>query len=135
MQLSPDQMFLIYNPQTGAGIYTIESPYGEGTYETLVGSGQPFVVAPKGIVTDYYVEDGQAKLRPSMSITWADGKNTILANATDTCTIEGVPAGATVRVDGEPAFLNTFGADTPGTYRVEVECWPHLPWTGTFTAE
>lgn len=104
-------------------------------YEAITGLGQSVIIAPHGTVLDFYVEDGQAKQRPSMPITWALGKSKVLATGLDTCELLGVPAGATVKVDGEVSPFHLFGADTPGTYRVTVELWPYHTWVGTFTAE
>lgn len=75
--------------------------------------------------------------RPVMEITTSEPL--ILANGHDAFVVMGIPAGATLSYDGSPALpigdsSLEIAVDIAGTYSLVIECWPYLPWAGSFEA-
>lgn len=73
----------------------------------------------------YYVTEGQATARPTQSTTL------------DGLTLSGLPAPCTLWIDSTsyPVTDSTATLDLPiaGTYRLRVEAFPYLDWTGSVT--
>ena len=73
----------------------------------------------------YYVSDAQPTERPTQS-TQLTG-----------LTLTALPANATLHIDDQAYPLDDTTVDLdfplPGTYRLRVECWPYLDWTGEVT--
>lgn len=73
----------------------------------------------------YYVADGQAAERPTQ------------ATALDGLTLSGLPSPCTLWIDhaSYPVTDSTATLDLPiaGTYRLRVESWPYIDWTGSVT--
>jgi len=67
-------------------------------------------------------------------------KATITADDVDEAVITGIPASATVELDGAPidgleGDTITITSPMPATYRVRVECWPFLPFEVEIVAQ
>lgn len=77
------------------------------------------------------------KDRPIMPLVISGA--TILANGHDAFTVIGIPPGATLSYDGSaPVQIGDtsleIAVDIAGTYTLLIECWPYLPWSGSFEA-
>lgn len=75
--------------------------------------------------------------RPVMPLSISG--TTILANGHDAFVVLGIPPGATLSYDGSPAIpigdtSLEIAVDIAGTYTLLIECWPYMPWSGSFEA-
>jgi len=91
----------------------------------------------EGEVSDEcYFVDGIPVSRPLMSVTL--DKYSFLADGADGVTITGAPAGSMfvarhesgAKVSGLISDPDVFQSDIAGLYRLQIELWPYLPWTG-----
>lgn len=74
----------------------------------------------------HYVKNGNLEDRPEFP---AFDKTSIVADGKDAATLEGLPEGTTVQVDGIVYTVDdgvfVFRATMPATYVIRVENWPH----------
>jgi len=86
----------------------------------------------------HYVDTdtSEIKQRPTFS---AFDKTEIAADGQDAATLENLPAGTTVTVDDAKTWtvddgVFAFSTNTPATYTVRVENWPHQVYEAEITA-
>lgn len=109
----------VYDPQTGRILYWTSTEQMDflGEQGVFVEGHHP--------AERLYMVDGQPTERPTQS-TQLTG-----------LTLADVPANATLHIDGQSYPLTDTTVDLdfplPGTYRLRVECWPYLDWTGEVT--
>lgn len=115
------QSYVIYDMKTGHINRTVECSPDQLKVQT-----GPHESATLGSVEDdkHYVVNGLVVARPTLDIK-------VSGNS-----LYGVPKGSNIHIED-----STYTADgevidlefpLPGTYLVQVECWPYVQWEGTF---
>jgi|LGVE01.1.fsa_nt_gb hypothetical protein len=120
--------------KTGSGRITGRVECPQSAVWSQVQNGENWVAGSANDLTQY-VSGGLITDRPQMSGTL--NKTTITANGTDLATIANLPQPCTATFAGKQYEVMDgsfeFTVDTPGSYTVKVEAFPHLP--AEFTVE
>ena len=91
---------------------------------------------PERLFTDWYVASGELRPRPSHSITLS--KDRIVADDVDEAVLTGLPSPATLSIDGIAYEIVggsvEFATPMPGTYVIEINHWPYLPFSAEIVA-
>ncbi len=121
-------MIIVFDPKYQNAITNIKfDPVPEGTVEHLRAIGVSFIeydgrMTPTDIMTDMFV-DGDGTLQPKMKPSVETG-TTILADASDSFVVAGLPKDVSVLIDGEkhvlPDGVLEFSTDNPGRYRIQI---------------
>jgi hypothetical protein len=135
-------VIVIYN-EDGRITQTIDDPVTPEVIEGLDRAGVGHVrLTPDqfdGLIDlfiGHYISEDCLTKRPVLGALVS--KSGIKANDKDKAVISGLPKPCTILVDGQPFERKggtiTLTADVPGTYRIEVDQWPFLPWSTEIVA-
>ena len=90
----------------------------------------------RGHPNQHYILDGQLADRPTMPITV--DREQLVADGEDTLTFAGIPAGASLSLDGETYAMDgtplELSIDRPGRYRARFTLWPYIDKEVSFEA-
>ncbi|MBB4000978.1 hypothetical protein [Aurantimonas endophytica] len=113
-------------------------PFVQGYLDRLRANGDRLGIVPEDVPMNevfggMWLPGDLEPLVPRPAITATVSKAAILADGADKAVISGLPKPCVVRVDGQSVERKggtlTLTADVPGTYRIEVDQWPYLPWS------
>jgi len=113
-------MIIVEHDNTGRILSVVTYPVSD---EYVIGLYPQGLFLPVGAEVSQsldYVENGELQRRPVQDITLSGN------------ILRGVPAGATLRVEGESHLAD--GTDVelqfshPGTYKIQVIQWPYIDW-------
>jgi len=137
--LTPGEMFVVYDPATGVIEHSHLYPYLAADVQYDIDAGKSVSQVQAVDVRSYYVTGGAITARPAMAPVWQDGKASVACDSVDACVLTNIPQGSAIRLDGATQTLDsgtsyTFTASTPGTFQITIERFPYFVWYGSYTA-